>query len=323
MAGDRAYSADIGTIDVSVIVPTYGRLHELQRCLESLAPGKQTLCRRRYEVVIADDNPDDRIRTQVQPRYPWVRWHRGDGPHPAGPGANRNSAARIARGTWLAFIDDDCVADAHWLDSIIGNVRHANVDIIEGRVICSEKPDLALIHFVENLAGGKYWTCNLAVRTSSFRNVGGFDERFRCGEDTDLAMRLLRAGARANFANDVEVEHPYSRIGPLTYIHRLFRAERWNTCLLARHHYAADRLGWAGLPHISLHLVLDRCRGLWHLLSQPESCRCRQLIKELWLTVLYPAVFFSQLYWWIVFSKALDRPKPQTAPGPALKTDSY
>lgn len=309
------------SVDISVIVPTYRRSYELQRCLEALAPEKQTLCSRRYEVIVADDNQDDCIREQLQPRYPWARWCRGDGPHPVGPGANRNSAVRIARGSWLAFIDDDCIADRYWLDSIIGTACHADVDIIEGRVGCLEKPDRALIHFVENLAGGKYWTCNLTVRTSSFRKVGGFDERFRCGEDTDLAIRLLRSGARAKFVDDVRVEHPYRAIGPLTYVHHLFQSERWNTCLMVKHDYPVNRQGWSGVPPVSLHLILDRCRGLWHLLSQPEPCRRRQVRKQLWLTVLYPAVFLWQLYWWFAFSKAVDKPGLQPAPTGALKAD--
>jgi hypothetical protein len=92
---------------------------------------------------------------------------------------------------------------------------------------------------------------------------------------------------------------------------------------MVKHDYSIDRLGWVGLPHVSLHLMLDRCRGLWHLLSQPESCRRRQFRRELWQTVLYPALFLCQLYWWFAFSKAVGGSVLQPAPTGALKTDDY
>lgn len=311
---------DSHALKVSVVVPTYQRRRRLQHCLESLAPDRQTLPGHLYEVIVADDNPDESIRKHIQQFFPWVRWHRSDHCRPAGPAGNRNAAARLARGSWLAFIDDDCVADRGWLANIMHNAHETDADIIEGRVVCSQGPDHPLFHFVENLAGSKYWTCNLTIRAASFRNIGGFDERFLCGEDTDLAERLVRSGARAKFAKDVMVEHPPTRISLLTYIRRLFRAERWNTCLLVKHNFTGARHGWPGLAHIALHLILDRCRGLWHLLSQPEPRRRRQLSEQLWLTFLYPVIFFYQLYWWVAFSNVLDKQGHRSAASQAVKT---
>lgn len=291
---------------ISVIVPSYQRVDQLQQCLDSLAPGTQTLRRQAYEVIVADDNPDEAIRQLVEPRYPWIRWHRAE--HPSqGPAATRNAASIVARGAWLAFIDDDCVADANWLENIVDHINRGKVDLIEGRVVCHDKPLHPFFHCVENNQGEKYWTCNIAVRGDSFRQVGGFDERFRCGEDSDLAMRLLQANVRTVFAREVVVEHPAVRISPAEYLWRLIRAERWNTCLLAKHRFKDLPPGWQNLPQVSAHLVTDRCRGVWHLFSQPEHALIPEITKQLCLTLLYPAIFVYQLYWWRVFSGILKK----------------
>ena len=49
---------------------------------------------------------------------------------------------------------------------------------------------------VAGLASGRWISADIAFRREALTAVGGFDERFRGAyrEDTDLAMRLLRAG---------------------------------------------------------------------------------------------------------------------------------
>lgn len=54
-----------------------------------------------------------------------------------------------------------------------------------------------------------YWTCNVSARTADVRAIGGFDEAFRSWgcEDTDLAYRLHRAGARFVVDRDASAIH--------------------------------------------------------------------------------------------------------------------
>ena len=84
--------------------------------------------------------------------------------------------ARLATGEWVAFIDDDCVADAGWLRALLALASRADLDVIEGRTEMPVEVEHPFTHGVENRAGGVFWSCNLAVRRERFLALGGFDE---------------------------------------------------------------------------------------------------------------------------------------------------
>jgi succinoglycan biosynthesis protein ExoM len=100
--------------DVSVCIATCRRPQGLARLLESLA--RQDLPEGvAVEVIVVDNDPQGSAAEALRP------WR--DGPHALRllrePRPNvahvRNRAVEAARGTWLAFIDDDEVADEGWL----------------------------------------------------------------------------------------------------------------------------------------------------------------------------------------------------------------
>src|SRR3712207_1403127 len=93
----------------SVIVPTYERPAQLAACLGALA--RLDCPAASFEVIVVDDGSaaapgrrldefrdllDVRLLTQAN----------------AGPAAARNRGASEARGSFLAFTDDDCAPDA-------------------------------------------------------------------------------------------------------------------------------------------------------------------------------------------------------------------
>jgi len=91
-----------------------------------------------------------------------------------------------------------------WLPSLLGcaeglsHSRTASPACGGATVYDCPRPTLR-DRFVEHTGvRADYHTCNIAYRRATSRPVGGFDERLASGrEDTDLALRVLRAGRSA------------------------------------------------------------------------------------------------------------------------------
>src|SRR5688500_9383342 len=105
-------------VEVSVVIPTCGRLHLLSRCLGAVV--RQRLAPELYEVLLVDDSREGLdMEALLLQSYPWpertptVMLLRTSGRQ--GPAAARNLGASKARGELLAFTDDDTIPDATWL----------------------------------------------------------------------------------------------------------------------------------------------------------------------------------------------------------------
>jgi glycosyltransferase involved in cell wall biosynthesis len=187
---------------VSVVIPTRNRAHLLQRTLESvLKQSTQDL-----EVIVVDDGSTDNTRAVVAAANPHILVLRH--PEPAGVSVARNRGIAAARGTWIAFCDDDDLwapnklqeqltaadqAGANW--AYAGDV---NVDDQLRVVSGGPPPDpaavIALLPRCNPLASGG---SNVVVRSSILADVGGFDPTLRRTEDWDLWIRIARKGPPA------------------------------------------------------------------------------------------------------------------------------
>ena len=95
---------------VSVIVCTRDRPSDLRSCLDSIA----ALRTRPVEVIVVDNSPSDGATRELCRDYP-VRYVLESSP---GLARARNRGIVEARGEVVAFTDDDCVVDRHWLDGL-------------------------------------------------------------------------------------------------------------------------------------------------------------------------------------------------------------
>lgn len=209
----------------SVVIPTCHRNDLLEKCLARLTPGTQTLSPQLYEVIVTDDGVKDTAERMIKARYPWARWVAGPR---RGPAANRNHGAQIARGTFLVFVDDDCLPVPNWLEAYATEVV-PSVHVYEGKTTCVSGFKSPLEEAPLNLTGGCLWSSNLMIRKSVFDELGGFDEMFRhaANEDADLRERIKQAGYDFPFVEAAVVDHPARRMpwGRRT-------AERWESCVL-------------------------------------------------------------------------------------------
>src|ERR1700690_4626830 len=100
-------------VKFSVIVPTYNRIELLKKTLESL------FCQnfKDYEVIVVNDGSSDGTdeylsRLSEASRVKYI--HHAN----CGLAATRQAGLQDARGTYIAFTDDDCVVPSDWLQKI-------------------------------------------------------------------------------------------------------------------------------------------------------------------------------------------------------------
>jgi len=102
---------------VSVVIPTYNRVEDLKKCLDSLR--EQSLKKGEFEIIIVDDGSTDgtaefgRSLFEKNSEHIHYCYQKNKGPASA-----RNLGVRHAKGEIIAFLDDDCRAKKVWLEEL-------------------------------------------------------------------------------------------------------------------------------------------------------------------------------------------------------------
>ncbi len=187
---------------VSVIIPTRNR----RGFLEQSARDALRQVDVELEVVIVDDGSTDahavRGIEMLDPRISLVRHDLM-----CGVATARNTGLARARGTWLAFLDDDdrwaptklraqldaaAAAHASWAYGAAMTIDQ------DDRILFVERPgqpgSLEWVGLVNPVPGG---CSNVVARADLVREVGGFDERLGLLADWDLWIRLASVSAPA------------------------------------------------------------------------------------------------------------------------------
>lgn len=190
----------------SVIIPTCNRNDLLARCLVRLLPEVQSLQGVDYEIIVSDDSSGTGAAAMIKEQFPMVQWVAGPR---RGPAANRNNGARLAKGEWLVFLDDDCEPEQDLLANYVQAMQYGNAWVLEGRIYTDEALS-PLQTAPANLEGGHLWSCNFAILRQTFLEIGMFDEQFKYPnlEDNDLHLRLKNANISVLFLRDASVYHP-------------------------------------------------------------------------------------------------------------------
>ena len=192
---------------LSVVIPTYERPEDLRICLNSLSKEIQ-LQSPSYEIIVTDDSKSDESRKMVEKEFPDVSWGKGKQNGPAG---NRNAGVDRAKGEWIVFLDDDCIAQESYLKAYANAIKaNAGTQVFEGRIFADRPRRTWAEGCPENEHGGMLWTSNLCVNRKLFMEMGGLDERFQIAyEDVDFALRLKQKEIQSIFVSDAAVCHPW------------------------------------------------------------------------------------------------------------------
>jgi GT2 family glycosyltransferase len=197
---------------MSVVVPARGRPGLLNRCLASLM--RQSISPLRYEIIVVDTAPSSASRKVVE----HYLTRPGNGPciiylpveSRESPGTARNHGWHIARGTLIAFTEEDMIPCRDWLSQGL-QAFDGVAQAVSGRIIMPAA-GLPTAHenFVKKQEQAELASVNCFFLKHVLEELGGFDERFGTAghEDADLYFRLLQADAVISDAPLAVVEHP-------------------------------------------------------------------------------------------------------------------
>ncbi len=209
---------------VSVVVVSHKRPESLLWCLTALAGLRYAL----FEIVVVADETAHWAILETD-FSKWVKLVRFD---EANISAARNKGIAQAAGEIIAFIDDDAAAEPMWLDHLIapfaddsvavtgGYVRGRNgisyqwkareVDGFGRAYPLESNGNEAFFPSVRDGFAVKTEGTNMAVRRSTLVALGGFDEAFTFYlDETDLNLRLSKAGGQTALCPLAEVHHAY------------------------------------------------------------------------------------------------------------------
>ena len=222
---------------VAVVIPVYGNLPGLRRCLEAL--GGLRYPREKYSVIVVDDATPFSLLDELHGNdfggltTSWLHLKTNMGPATA-----RNAAAGFFpvpvpdRSTVatppaeiLAFVDSDCVPTPHWLQTLVPVLEDPLIGAVGGRVAGLSRHSLLARYEADcaslNMGGGggeaglphsriPYLpTCNLLVKRRVFGELSGFRAGMRLGEDVEFCWRLAAAGQGLFYFPGGEVYHDY------------------------------------------------------------------------------------------------------------------
>ena len=199
---------------VSVVIPTRNRTRLLRRAVDSVL--SQVFGD--FEIVVVVDGPDEEVAALLQQESdPRVRFHVN--PSPLGGAGARNVGVRLARGNWIAFLDDDDL----WLPAKLERqmLRLASVgdDVVGFTRLIARAPHGDYLWPRRAPHAGEHISDYLFVRRSLFAGEGGiqtstivvpralllaypFDETLGRLQDTDWLLRVFAAGATYDFCPD-------------------------------------------------------------------------------------------------------------------------
>lgn len=238
----------------SLIVCTIDRFDQLERLFRSLA-GQQ---HRDFEVVVVDQNADDRLRALIgsfSSSFP-IRHIRS----PKGLSRARNNGMAVAEGEYLCFPDDDCWYEADTLAKVEALfAAHPDLAIVTGRTLDAEgMPSVSPTGETRlALTRWNYLKCGnsngIFVRRAALSDIGGFDEDlgvgsespFQSGEEADFLLRALATGKGAMFFPELIVHHDQvtSEYGP-RQVERARKYGRGFGALMRKHAFPFYYVGY-------------------------------------------------------------------------------
>ena len=253
----------------SVVTPTHFRPEKLRLLLASLE--QQSLPMDQFEVILVP-SPNDAGLKNLPPTKLRLQILSADNDPFSGTSASykRNAGARAAKAPWLAFIDDDCVADKNWLRHAQKRLQSNDCQAIEGltKIPSPEKITYTYKGLQRLSKAGGYQTCNMFYKKDVFLDCGGFDLNFPFYlEDTDLAWTLLDRGYKIVFDETCIVEHPVPAADVNRLLYNAYRA-RLIPYLYKKHLLLFKSQGWKALQRFQwAFLVIHTALLLWLLIS--------------------------------------------------------
>jgi len=215
------------TPEVSIIIPVYNQWNFTRDCLHSVL----TFCdcnQVSYEILLADDGSTDETMTASE-KYPGVRVIKTK--ENCGFLRNCNNASKHAKGKYILLLNNDTIILPGWLEALYktmeedeniavagskmlypdGTIQEAGAVIFNdasgwniGRGHQRYEEPFQVMRRVDYVSG-----CSMLIRSSVWKEVGGFDERYNNAycEDSDFCFSARELGYSVVYQPESEIVH--------------------------------------------------------------------------------------------------------------------
>lgn len=236
-------------VNITVAVCTRAREELLEPCLRSLLALAGDADE--VDILVVDNDPPDAATAELVASLAGVRYICEPR---AGLDFARNRALSEARGDFIAYLDDDVVADRGWLSGLREALaENPDAGVVTGLVLPRELATHAQVIFERRggfrrglrklrydgshqpgnalypLGAGMFGAgANMAFRRDALRRLGGFDEALDTGAplpgggDLDAFSRMIRAGHPIVYEPCMLVLHRHRRE------HEALRRQYWS-----------------------------------------------------------------------------------------------
>jgi GT2 family glycosyltransferase len=249
---------------VSVVIPTHNNRALLRDCLRSVHAleyrgGK-------LEVTVVDNGSSDGTYRAVHAPEVGVRCVRLE--HNTGFAAACNRGAAESNGDYVAFLNDDALAEPQWLDRLFEalDAGEEGTVCVASRILSRDGSEIEFNGASSNLFGvgrprsawgwpdapqppGKGSPLLFAsggamlVHRRTFLDAGGFDPNFFAYfEDVDLGWRLWALGHRVVYAPDAVVRHTGGATGTRQPAHRRYTLWECNSLATVLKNYESGNM---------------------------------------------------------------------------------
>lgn len=239
---------------LSIIVPVFNRPHEAKDLLESLTLQTDSI----FEVIIVEDGSSitcetviESFRSKLDVHYIYKK--------NSGPGPARNVGSEAAKGTYLIFLDSDCVLPEQYVETVKRSLSLDYADAFGGPD--KARDDFTLLQKAINYSMTSFFTTggirgssekldkfhprsfNMGYSTEVFKHTKGFST-MRFGEDIDMSIRIINAGFRTKLIKEAYVYHR-RRTNLRRFFKQVYNSGIARINLYKRHPHSLKTVHWA------------------------------------------------------------------------------
>ena len=211
---------------VSIIVPQYNQANYTMACIQSIVDNTSTIP---YEIILMDDKSPDEDARNLKYFIENITFISND--ENLGFLLNCNKGARFAKGKYILFLNNDTNVQPNWLTSLVDLIEtDEKIGMVGSRLVYPDgrqqeaggivwndasgwnfgrlddpmKPEYNYVKEVDYISGAA-----IMIRTSLWKEIGGFDERFVPAyyEDSDLAFEVRKHGYKVMYQPESIVVH--------------------------------------------------------------------------------------------------------------------